>query len=56
MDNVLELWDIRVNKKCREIDWNGPKASEGVFKGMETKPLNQADAVEVEDPDEKEVT
>merc|ERR1712146_341820 len=32
------------------------KASEGVFKGMETKPLNTMDAVDVEDEEPKEQT
>ena len=54
MDDCIELWDLRVNKKFRDIEWNGPKASEGVFKGMETKPLNTIDAVEVEEKEPSE--
>lgn len=27
-DNVIELWDLRVNKKYRDINWDGPKALE----------------------------
>ena len=56
MDDCIELWDLRVNKKFRDIEWNGPKASEGVFKGMETKPLNTIDAVEVEEKEPSEQT
>ena len=56
MDNAIELWDLRVNKKYRDIVWDGPKASEGIFKGMETKPLNKLDAVEQDDGEKKETT
>jgi WD40 repeat protein len=35
-ENVLELWDLRTFKKCRDINWDGPKASEQSFTtGME---------------------
>lgn len=27
-EEVLELWDLRKNKKFREIEWDGPKVSE----------------------------
>ena len=27
-EDVLELWDLRKNKKFRNIDWDGPKVSE----------------------------
>ena len=43
---------MRKNAKFRTIDWDGPKASEGLFKGMETKPLNLEDGV-IEEPEEK---
>jgi hypothetical protein len=24
-ENALELWDLRTNKKFRDIEWDGPK-------------------------------
>lgn len=53
-DNVLELFDIRNFKRKRIIDWDGPKASEGPYKDMYTKPLNLEDGVEQEPPKEIE--
>ena len=29
-ESCLELWDLRMGKKFREIIWDGPKMSEGL--------------------------
>lgn len=34
-ESVLELWDLRTMKKFRDIDWDGPKASEAFENVME---------------------
>ena len=39
-ENVLELWDLRKNKKFRDIDWDGPKVSEN-YKAQSEQLENQ---------------
>jgi hypothetical protein len=34
-EEVLELWDLRVNKKFRDISWDGPKATQVSNENME---------------------
>jgi hypothetical protein len=52
-EDVLELWDMRVNKKFRDIRWDGPKASEVSAENMEEEKKESAGDEENQDPSSK---
>jgi hypothetical protein len=53
-EDVLELWDMRVNKKFRDIRWDGPKASEVSNENMEEEKSEAPGDEENQDPSSKD--